>query len=360
MKALYFLLLELIPILNATIYLMVLRRLDGLRGSVPPDALEMAEGLIATRSQQTPGLAVLAKNRLELIPATGQPATIFLSDIESVKEVRWFNGKRLWWKRGMKIQCRNAPAILLALAGPVFLRWKPFLTGECSRLESVPPRTTEAASSEEQSRSPSAAPQYNSWERTIVFGATIFFVVMFFVVFGVALEFPRQAAAPLTVMGMCVIGLGVCGLRLAGFWPFPSPRFPQPNFSSRNLSCGSSSGQMPACFALFFAGLSGFLGAVTFCFWPNPPAGLVWSIPVAALLGIFLGISARAHRSGKRATAIGGVNAAIWLAVALAVNSTPFKIHVRELALTQWPDKVVAQTIQHEIRTPVAGSRRHV
>jgi len=84
-----------------------------------------------------------------------------------------------------------------------------------------------------------------------------------------------------------------------------------------------SSGQTLACLALFFAGLSGVLGAVTFCFWPNPPAGLVWSIPVAALLGIFLGISARTHRLGRRAIAIGGVNLAIWLVVLAAVSLRP-------------------------------------
>jgi len=75
-----------------------------------------------------------------------------------------------------------------------------------------------------------------------------------------------------------------------------------------------------AWIALFFAGLSGVLGIVTFCLFPNPPAGLVGSIPVAALLGIFLGIPARANRHGKRAIAIGGVNLAIWLIILAAIH----------------------------------------
>jgi serine/threonine protein kinase len=195
-----------------------------------------------------------------------------------------------------------------------------------------------------------AAPQYNPREPIIVVGATIFLVVMFFVTLGIALTFPRQAAAPLMVMGMCVIGLGICVPCLVGIWPFSSRLFPKPNFSSRNLSCGSSSGQMPACLALFFAGLSGVLGTVAFCFWSNPSEILDWSILVAALVGIFLGILTRKTRLGKTAIIGGSINAAIWLAVALAVNSTPFQIHVRELAhLGQWPEKVVVQTIQHEV-----------
>ena len=94
---------------------------------------------------------------------------------------------------------------------------------------------TIAQTAVEQSRFPSAAPRYNPRQTTIVVGATIVFVVFFFAVLGVALEYPSQATAPFIVMGMCVIGLGICGLRLAGLWPFPSWRFPKPNFSSRNF-----------------------------------------------------------------------------------------------------------------------------
>jgi hypothetical protein len=75
-----------------------------------------------------------------------------------------------------------------------------------------------------------------------------------------------------------------------------------------------------AWIALFFAGLSGVLGIVTLCLFPNPPAGLAWSIPVAALLGIFLGIPARANRHGKCAIAIGGVSLAIWLIILAAFH----------------------------------------
>ena len=102
--------------------------------------------------------------------------------------------------------------------------------------------------------------------------------------------------------------------------------------------------------ALFFAGLSGVLGIVAFCLFPNPPEVLVWSILVAALAGVTLGIRTRKTRPGKQAIVIGSINTAIWLAVALAVNSTSFQIHVRELAhLSQWPERVIAQTIQHNI-----------
>jgi serine/threonine protein kinase len=136
-RAWFFLFLELIPLLNAVIYFAILRRIDRLWLKVSPGARELAEGLLATRSLQTPCLAALANDRLELLGVTGQPITIPLSDIQSVTEIRWFNGKRLWWKRGLKIDRRGAPPVLIALAGSVILRWKPFLSGDVRALDAL-------------------------------------------------------------------------------------------------------------------------------------------------------------------------------------------------------------------------------
>ena len=73
-------------------------------------------------------------------------------------------------------------------------------------------------------------------EKLFIRLATAFFIVMLVMLMVVALEYPRQATAPIILMTMCAVGLVVCGLRLVGRWPFPSPRFPEPNFSSRNLA----------------------------------------------------------------------------------------------------------------------------
>jgi predicted Ser/Thr protein kinase len=75
--------------------------------------------------------------------------------------------------------------------------------------------------------------------------------------------------------------------------------------------------------ALSSAGLSGVLGIVAFCLFPNPPAVLVWSILAAALLGVFLAIPARKSRAGKSAIICGGVNATIWCIVMFAANVIP-------------------------------------
>ncbi len=102
--------------------------------------------------------------------------------------------------------------------------------------------------------------------------------------------------------------------------------------------------------ALLLAGLSGILGITGFWFMPQPPTVLVWSILACALAGIVLGVSIHSFRIGRLAIAIGGVTTAIWLALALAVNSPYFTLHERELAQRmQNPGNVIAQTIQHEV-----------
>ena len=101
---------------------------------------------------------------------------------------------------------------------------------------------------------------------------------------------------------------------------------------------------------LFFAGLSGVAGIAAFCFWPNPPGNLIWGIPVAALLGIIFGIPAREHRLGRRAIAIGGVNLAIWLAIAIAVQfvrpSAPPTLQVTT------PDAYSSPKVEHTLANP--------
>ena len=85
--------------------------------------------------------------------------------------------------------------------------------------------------------------------------------------------------------------------------------------------------QTPLAYAaMFFAGLSGIMGITVFGCFPHPPVALVWSILVAALAGVTLGIRARKTPTGKWAVMVGSINAAIWLAVALAVHRTSFQI----------------------------------
>ncbi len=105
----------------------------------------------------------------------------------------------------------------------------------------------------------------------------------------------------------------------------------QPGGSSAPAASPPTSSSPPAntplaYVALCCAGLAGVLGTAAFCclpFMPEPPQLLIWSIPAAALLGIFLGILTRQTRAGKTAIVGGGINAAIWLLVAALFSARP-------------------------------------
>ena len=208
-KALFFLLLELVPLLNAVVYFSVLRRVDRLRDSVTADALELAEGLLATHTKQSPCLAALSAGRLDLLPVTGAQISIPLNDIEAVTEFRWISGRRLWWKRGLKIQRRSAPPVVLALAEPVFHRWQPLLAGTVQKLAAQPSRAAVTPS-------PVESP-------TRIFTRNL--ILIFSMAFGVvALPIALAASYPWKQFGLiCAPILIVVGfLRLIGKWPFPA------------------------------------------------------------------------------------------------------------------------------------------
>jgi predicted Ser/Thr protein kinase len=85
---------------------------------------------------------------------------------------------------------------------------------------------------------PSERPAGDTWHREKIFIAvgTTIILASFFMAFALAVIYPRQAAAPLALMGLAVVGLIVCALRMAGMWPFPSFLFSGNTFSSRNLN----------------------------------------------------------------------------------------------------------------------------
>jgi serine/threonine protein kinase len=69
---------------------------------------------------------------------------------------------------------------------------------------------------------------------------------------------------------------------------------------------------------LFFAGSSCLFALASFGFWPHPPAGFLWWIPVSAVLGVAFGLMAAGQRLGKRAIAFGSAALGLWLVILAA------------------------------------------
>ena len=218
-------------LLFAGIYGWVGSRVRRLKSQLPQDAGEVAEALIFRRPVESPGLAILYADRLELVRVAGERITLALANIAAISEERWFNGSRLWWKHGFVIDMKDGQRVGVAVPEPFGRRWRAVLS------RGSLPETAPDASAQTQS-----------------------------------------ASAPLAYV------------------------------------------------ALYCAGLGGVLGALAFCylpFRPEPPQPLVWSIPVAAVLGIALGFATRKSRLGKTAIVVGGINAAIWLLMAMLYPTPP-------------------------------------
>ncbi len=139
LKALWLFAFELMGIGFAATYAWVGQRIRRLRATLPRATGEVAEGLVLRRPFQSPGLAVLHEDRLELIPIVSAPTTVMLEDIVAVSEVRWFNGRRLWWKKGFVLELADGQRVGVAVAEPFARRWRSRLSR--GTLPEIPPNS---------------------------------------------------------------------------------------------------------------------------------------------------------------------------------------------------------------------------
>ena len=122
------LLIALPGLLGAGIYGWVGSRVRRLRASLSRSDGEVAEALIVLRPFQSPGVAVLHADRLELVRVFGAPIIVPLADIAALSEVRWFNGSRLFWKRGFALDLAGGRRVLVAVPEPFGRRWRAVLS----------------------------------------------------------------------------------------------------------------------------------------------------------------------------------------------------------------------------------------
>ncbi len=124
LKALWLFAIELPGIGFAVTYAAVGHRVRQKQAALPHIGGEIAQCLMFRRPWESPGVAVLHEDRLELTPVVGSPITILLADILAVKEVRWFNGTRLWLKRGYVMDLANGQRVGVAVAEVFARRWR--------------------------------------------------------------------------------------------------------------------------------------------------------------------------------------------------------------------------------------------
>jgi len=91
---------------------------------------DVSEALIAGRTFESPGVAILHDDTLELVPIAGESIPLVRKDIVAVREVTWFNGGRLWTKMGLILELEGGARIGVALPRPIGERWKAALSSK--------------------------------------------------------------------------------------------------------------------------------------------------------------------------------------------------------------------------------------
>jgi tRNA A-37 threonylcarbamoyl transferase component Bud32 len=124
LKAFWLFAIEIPGIGFAIMYAVVGQRVRQKQAALPRTDGEVAQCLMFRRPFESPGVAVLHEDRLELTPVVGSPITIRLEDILAVREVRWFNGTRLWLKRGYVMDLANGQRVGVAVAEVFARRWR--------------------------------------------------------------------------------------------------------------------------------------------------------------------------------------------------------------------------------------------
>lgn len=110
------------------IYGLVGKKVEKLHNRLSEGDGEPAESLIVIGLLQSPGVAVLKDDEIVLAPIVGKDASIPLESISRVREVTWFNGSLLWWKKGFWLTVPGRGRLGFAVAYRVGKRWCERLT----------------------------------------------------------------------------------------------------------------------------------------------------------------------------------------------------------------------------------------
>ena len=105
------------------IYGKVGKRVTALSNSFSQEHGEIAECLIVNGVLQSPGVAVLRDDEIVLAPIIGAPTSVSLESISSVREVQWFNGSLLWWKKGFWLAVPGRKRLGFAVVDTIATRW---------------------------------------------------------------------------------------------------------------------------------------------------------------------------------------------------------------------------------------------
>ena len=120
-ESLYLLFFGLIgPLLGLT-YGIVGKKVRALKNSLSTETGYIEESLIVINKTQSPGIAILSKQKLRLIPIVGKEVSFDIDKIKSIRKTHSFNGKSLIWKSWLVLSTN--PRLGFALPESVTEKW---------------------------------------------------------------------------------------------------------------------------------------------------------------------------------------------------------------------------------------------
>ncbi len=127
LQALYFLFTGLIGPFIALIYGVVGKKVASLKESLSAEEGIKEECLSVIGGLQSPGIAILTEDTLRIVPIVGKEKSIDRASIDSIRIVRFFNGKSLVWKKWLVLS--TTPRLGFALPESTAEEWYKNLTG---------------------------------------------------------------------------------------------------------------------------------------------------------------------------------------------------------------------------------------
>ena len=117
-------------LLMRTMFAYVGKRLRRLHNELPDPSADVHESLMTIGKIQSPGLAILANDQLQLIPLVGKPLTIPLADIQSVKQSPMLPGKYLIGKTAFHITTPDHTRLAFAVDNLTAARWSSIVVSQ--------------------------------------------------------------------------------------------------------------------------------------------------------------------------------------------------------------------------------------
>jgi len=122
-KSLWFLSAVVAGVVFSLMYGVVGKKVNKLKNEYKGDPGEIVEGLLVVGIIQSPGIAILRKDELELIPIAGKGYTIPLNELEVFKEGHMLPGKYVWGKRAFILKSHLKKRLAFAVEESIGERW---------------------------------------------------------------------------------------------------------------------------------------------------------------------------------------------------------------------------------------------